>query len=772
MTETAARPFGDHVPSQVPGRRGGRRAGGRRAAASGLAGRLALLTGAVVGFLAVLAVLLLQKGLQDRAAATAHALEALRDASSRLAARMDADLAGRTPTAADLEMFLEGSGLGPRAAVGVLAADGAALAAAGRIETLPAQTGAGAPGPPYSAGSGAARFDGALIASAWRPIAGGRLLLVAAAPTRDLAPAGAYAPAGYGLIFVAVAALAGGLAIALARQLLAAENLRRETADARAQLRDAVTYGRCGLWSYTPATGAFRVSASLLRILGFEADSAELSLYGLARRIHPLDRHAAFHPQARGEDGVFETKLRIAQADGRWAWLHVRGGLIGETGEARGVAFEISREKQAEARLAAAEDRLRDAIESISEAFVLWDRRGRLVMWNRKFQEVYKLPPGVLTEGARFSDVVSAAGSSAPLLERFAGPLAAPGADAEGHAAEAALPDGRWAHISRRPTSDGGAVSVATDVTELKRQERARRSNEIQLKQTVEDLERSRAELREAVAKYEREKIRAEDASRSKSEFLAGMSHELRTPLNAINGFSEIMRSELYGPLGDEKYKGYVSDILDSGQHLLELIEDILDMSKIEAGKMQLDFSKVELKRVLGECLRLLQRTATDAEVGLTSSVGHIPPIWADARAVKQILLNILTNAIKFTPAGGGVSVRADADLDSVSIAVEDTGVGIAAEDLHRLGVAFEQIESQQSRRHKGSGLGLALSKSLMEMQRGVIAIASRPGEGTCVTLTFPRRPDSRIRARSLRGAQTHLLTQDPDAGEPPFAAE
>ncbi|MEL7028431.1 MAG: PAS domain-containing sensor histidine kinase [Pseudomonadota bacterium] len=446
----------------------------------------------------------------------------------------------------------------------------------------------------------------------------------------------------------------------------------------------------------------------------------------------------------------------------------MRGGVSdGSAGPAiRGVAFEISREKQAEARLAAAEGRLKDAIENISEAFVLWDRHGRLVMWNGKFAEFYGLAPGLLAEGARFQDIVGRAdaNSAAQLLERYAAP-----ADSARDDVEAELAGGRWAHISLRPTSDGGAVSIATDVTELKRQERDRRENEIALNTTVEDLERSREELREAVAKYETEKIRAEDANRSKSEFLAGMSHELRTPLNAINGFSEIMLSELYGPLGDEKYKSYVNDILVSGNHLLELIEDILDMSKIEAGKMQLDLGKVELKRVLGECLRLLQRTATDADVSLSSTVAHIPSIWGDARAVKQILLNILANAVKFTPAGGSITVTADADLDSVALTVADTGVGIAAENLGRLGVAFEQIESQQSRRHKGSGLGLALSKSLMELQRGVLAIASEPGRGTRVTVVLPRHATSRIRLPSADPDNVIVLTRTPD--DPPHAA-
>jgi len=237
------------------------------------------------------------------------------------------------------------------------------------------------------------------------------------------------------------------------------------------------------------------------------------------------------------------------------------------------------------------------------------------------------------------------------------------------------------------------------------------------------------------------------------------MSHELRTPLNAINGFSEIMQSELYGPLGDEKYKEYVDDILSSGQHLLELIEDILDMSKIEAGRIQLEPKQIPLERILEESARLVTKHAIDANIKLTSSVAHAPAAWADARAVKQVALNLLSNAIKFTDPGGEVTLTAEADLDSVTIIVADSGAGIERVHLEKLGAPFELTESHTSKTRDGSGLGLALSKSLMELQSGLLAIASQPGKGTVACATFPRRADAKVRLPHFIRDEAHILT-------------
>ena len=222
------------------------------------------------------------------------------------------------------------------------------------------------------------------------------------------------------------------------------------------------------------------------------------------------------------------------------------------------------------------------------------------------------------------------------------------------------------------------------------------------------------------------------------------MSHELRTPLNAINGFSEIMAGEMYGPIGDTRYRDYARDILSSGQHLLALINDILDMSKIEAGKLNMRFEPLSLEDVAEDALRLVRNRAEAAGLSLVLDFADLPEVEADYRAIKQVLLNLLSNAIKFTPKGGRVSLRAerwdDPMGERVRISVQDTGIGISARDLDRLARPFEQVESQHSKTTQGTGLGLALTKSLVELHGGLLDLKSTPSQGTVASFSLPVR--------------------------------
>jgi two-component system cell cycle sensor histidine kinase PleC len=221
------------------------------------------------------------------------------------------------------------------------------------------------------------------------------------------------------------------------------------------------------------------------------------------------------------------------------------------------------------------------------------------------------------------------------------------------------------------------------------------------------------------------------------------MSHELRTPLNAINGFSEIMAGEMFGPLGDARYKGYAGDILKSGQHLLSLINDILDMAKIEAGKMTLHYEAVDLIEVCEDAIRLMRGKAMESGLALTLDAGDLPEVEADYRGLKQVMLNLISNAVKFTPEGGSITVSVQPmTTGRIRIAVVDTGIGIAAEDLARLAQPFEQVEGQHSKTTQGTGLGLALTKSLIELHGGQMVMESKPGAGTTVSFDIPvRRP-------------------------------
>jgi two-component system, cell cycle sensor histidine kinase PleC len=262
---------------------------------------------------------------------------------------------------------------------------------------------------------------------------------------------------------------------------------------------------------------------------------------------------------------------------------------------------------------------------------------------------------------------------------------------------------------------------------------------------TVRDLQRERLtaeeqsqRLAELADKYASEKTRAEAANRSKSEFLANMSHELRTPLNAIIGFSEIMTAEMFGPLGSGKYNEYVADIRRSGQFLLDVINDILDMSKIEAGRTDIELEKVELQAVVDDAVRLVAPRANESRIKLETLCDSRLIIRADKRALKQILLNILSNAVKFTTEGGKVSITSRVDRNYVELDIVDTGIGIPKRDIEKLGRPFEQVENQFTKSRGGSGLGLAISRSLVELHGGTLTISSVLNQGTTVTIRLP----------------------------------
>ena len=248
---------------------------------------------------------------------------------------------------------------------------------------------------------------------------------------------------------------------------------------------------------------------------------------------------------------------------------------------------------------------------------------------------------------------------------------------------------------------------------------------------------------KEAEAALVRAREEAETANRAKSRFLATMSHELRTPLNTILGFSEIIRDGLMGPDSLPRYAEYAGDIHESGSHLLALISDILDIAKIESGKLEIEPTTLELPAVIQAVVRLVSVRVREAGLEIAVELPEPPPpLVADPRAIKQILFNLLSNAVKFTPRGGRVTLSARAGADgAVRLGVRDTGIGIPADQLERVLKPFEQIDNRYNRTIGGTGLGLALVKSLTELHGGTVEIASVAGEGTTVTVVLPRAP-------------------------------
>jgi two-component system cell cycle sensor histidine kinase PleC len=521
----------------------------------------------------------------------------------------------------------------------------------------------------------------------------------------------------------------------------------------RGRIDTALNRGRCGLWDWDLSRGRIFWSHSMFTMLGLETRS-DLLTFGEVNALvksDDIDLFAIADQLVSGKLDHIDQTFRMQHTNGHWIWLRVRCELSQGSGDAGnhliGIAVDITEQKSLAEKTVEADLRLRDAIETIPEAFVLWDADDRLVLCNSHFQRLHKLPESAVAPGTSYETIIEV-GSMPEVRTRLAETSAlAPGA----RTFEAQLDNGSWLHISERRTKDGGYVSVGTDITRIKEHEQKLIDNDLRLRATVTDLKLSQAtleqqalELADLAQKYSDEKNRAEEANQTKSKFLANMSHELRTPLNAIIGFSEIMGSGMFGTLGSEKYHEYCHDILTSGHYLLEVINDILDMSKIEAGRMKLDMETLDLSKTLAESVRVVSGRAEDKHLMLDADIGADIPVVADRRAVKQILINLLSNAVKFTPEGGRVVVRSRVLHDRIVLLIADTGIGIAPQSLRRLGKPFEQVESQLTKSYQGSGLGLAIAKSLTALHGGSMRLRSKLGAGTVVALSLPREGKKR----------------------------
>jgi signal transduction histidine kinase len=250
----------------------------------------------------------------------------------------------------------------------------------------------------------------------------------------------------------------------------------------------------------------------------------------------------------------------------------------------------------------------------------------------------------------------------------------------------------------------------------------------------VQQLRRAEAVEAELV----RAKEKAESASRAKSAFLANMSHELRTPLNAIIGFSEIIKSRKFGP-SSERYPEYAGHIFNSGTHLLALINDILNLSKLEAGRLALQEEDLDLRTIVEDCIHLVETQARQSRIQLSANLDNgAHAIRADDRRLRQILINLLSNAVKFTPEGGQVRVSSVRDRNGLAITISDTGIGMAPEDIPKAMTLFGQVDSKVRRKQDGTGLGLPLAKQLVELHGGTFAIESKINFGTTVTFVLP----------------------------------
>jgi len=444
---------------------------------------------------------------------------------------------------------------------------------------------------------------------------------------------------------------------------------------------------------------------------------------------------------------------RVRGSSGRVVEIHraplPSGGFVTayiDVTEARRREADVA---AARARLEGQTEMLSTLTENLNVGVSLVDAEGRFMALNSAYLDLFGIPRGTFGVGDTYEacirymvehgdhdipeneDVETAirrvvAHAMRPVSQKF----------------ERKRRNGRTIEIRRAPLPGGGFVTTYIDETDARQREA--------------DLTRIQAELERQAAELAATARNLHAANAAKSMFLANMSHELRTPLNAILGFSEIMHDAMLGPL-DQRYRGYAKDIHLSGAYLLRLINDVLDTSKIDAGQMHLEQNRIDLAELIGECQRLVLERARTAGVSMVCAIGRsFPPIAGDRLRLKQALLNLLVNAVKFTPAGGSVRVSASASRPhGIDIAIADTGIGMEPASIARALEPFQQLDNRLARRYEGTGLGLPLAKSLIELHGGKLTIESAAGKGTTARIWLPpeRLLDETSVARAARRA-------------------
>jgi PAS domain S-box-containing protein len=460
----------------------------------------------------------------------------------------------------------------------------------------------------------------------------------------------------------------------------------------------------------------FGPGASFKAMLRFLAERGEFGPGDIDELVQPRYERAV-----QGVPNFTERNT----VDGRV--LEIRRKPLPDKGGFVSTYADITERKRAEIALRASEERYALAMEGTSEGLWDWDIRTGKVFFSRRLKQKFGIPDGEFEVSAgAWRDLVHP-DDRKQYRDKVVAHLKC---ETDHYECEfrmlCANGEYRWMLDRALALHDesGWAYRMAGSVGDITERKQA---------------ERVLTEAKEA----------AEAANQTKSQFLANMSHELRTPLNAIIGFSEMMQNELFGPLGNKHYGEYARDIFESGSHLLNLINDILDVSKLEAGKIELQETRCDIAGIARSALRIVAERAENEKVTIDLDVpGDLPAIRADERRLKQIFLNLLSNAVKFTPEGGKIVFTAEAPTDGgITIEVRDTGIGMTAEQIPRAMVPFVQIDSALARRYDGTGLGLPLTKSLVELHGGRLTIDSTPGEGTVVRLSFPDERILRLRA-------------------------
>ena len=613
--------------------------------------------------------------------------------------------------------------------------------------------------------------DGQDVLAAVRQLDAPFSQIVVIQPVTDLLTDWRFASVRSGLLLVSTAFVLIVIATAYFWQTNRAVEAEAIHGRVHGRIDTALSRGRCGLWDWDLARGRIYWSASMYAMLDMEAQAEFLSFSEVNALVHPhdgdLSRLAEIVAASRSD--AIDHVFRLRNSHGAWVWLRARAELVREGPGSElhlvGIAVDISDEKKMAERSATADMRLRDAIEAISEAFVLWDADNRLVTCNSKFLALHELKPDTVRVGTPYGQLI--ADATPPTIQTQISLGESPRGGARTY--EARLGDDRWLQINERRTKDGGYVSVGTDITTLKRHEEQLMDSERRLMATIADLRRSRQaletqaqQLAELAERHAEKQAEAESANRAKSEFLANMSHELRTPLNAIIGFSELMEAETFGPLGSPRYADYAGDIAASGRHLLAVISDVLEMARLDSGRVRIQPGTVDVAPLLRSAFADLQEAASAKSVALMADIDPRTALYADARSIEKVLAALVGNAVKFTGEAGQVGVRIRPAKGGTNLFIEDDGIGIAPATLAIIGRPFAQAGATMSDGMKGSGLGLAIARSLVEIHGGSLRIRSLVGRGTIVMIHLPGPPATTPAPRLAYARQTPMAASPP----------
>ena len=477
-----------------------------------------------------------------------------------------------------------------------------------------------------------------------------------------------------------------------------------------------------GIFKSTPDGRYLMVNPAMAELLGFDSVEAMLQvdirdLYADPKRRNEFKRLVARHGQVR--DFVIEAR----RIDGEPIWVSETATLVrdaaGRPDYYIGTIIDITRRVEALQALVSAERDYREIFEHATIGIYRSSLDGRQLRANPALVRLngYETEEEMLVA---INDIASEWYVDPERRSQFVDHLARDGR-VEGFVSEV------YRHRTRERIW----------ITESARLVRDEDGRPLYYEGTVQDIT-GQIRARETLLETRTE---AEAASRAKSAFLANMSHELRTPLNAIIGFAEVMEHEVFGPLGSPRYQDYLNDIRSSGLHLLQLLDDILDLSKVEAGKLELDEGRCDLPAIFGEAVRMLRPLAQQRGISVTVEVqaGALPQIRGDVRRLRQVALNLISNGVKYNRRGGSVKVTLTGEpAEGVRVVVADSGIGIAPENRERVFEPFTQLNRAQSERQEGTGLGLPLCRQLVELHGGHLTLESRTGEGTAVIIDLP----------------------------------